>query len=678
MDTENTPAEQPDATDTTAAAPEYIGTATYDPSDNKIRITAYSRLPKELYARVRAAGFIWAPKQEIFVAPMWTPEREDLAIELCGELGDEDKSLVDRAEERAERFDGYSERRAADADSAHKAVSAIADGIPMGQPILVGHHSERRARKDAERIENGMRKAVKMWETSKYWIQRAQGALRHAKYKESPDVRARRIKTLEADRRRQLRNLDSAVAEDLFWNKPDLTHAEALAHAGRSIGEGFTMPRKDGDRPDFNQRPSEYNCLTGAYPNLYAPRTFEEVRAVALKAYPPRIERYTRWIAHYDNRIAYETAMLADQGASHLIAPRPRPTQLPLLNYRIPQVTARRWSKDQVFKQVELTSESYQRINADQRGTLTIDNSHRMRFGFVQIQADGTAARFPRHDLGAWVAVFLTDSKVHPKPTKAAPAPAPEPEAEAEPEIDHVQAVTQGRTIWNSDGTDGPCLICPPPAEPDTVCPDGPACPEPECKAERARRAAPVEDKGAKFAAMKQTLKAGIKVVSAPQLFPTPIELAEKMIQIAEITNSHRILEPSAGTGAILARLPQMQRTGAVAVEINASLAVHLKAEFPSVDVRCADFLQCNSELGTFDRILMNPPFHNGADVLHVRHALNKLKPGGRLVAIVAGGPKQKACLEPLTDLWEELPDGTFAEQGTNVRTVLLVIEKRG
>jgi 16S rRNA G1207 methylase RsmC len=75
---------------------------------------------------------------------------------------------------------------------------------------------------------------------------------------------------------------------------------------------------------------------------------------------------------------------------------------------------------------------------------------------------------------------------------------------------------------------------------------------------------------------------------------------------------------------------------------------------------------------------VMNPPFQNGADVLHVRHALNKLKAGGKLVAIVAGGPKQKACLEPLADFWEELPDGTFSEQGTQVRTVLLVIEKRG
>lgn len=57
--------------------------------------------------------------------------------------------------------------------------------------------SERRARKDAERIENGMRKAVRMWETADYWKSRAAGAIRHAKYKERPDVRARRIKTIE-------------------------------------------------------------------------------------------------------------------------------------------------------------------------------------------------------------------------------------------------------------------------------------------------------------------------------------------------------------------------------------------------------------------------------------------------------------------------------------------------
>lgn len=168
-------------------------TATYSPEDNKLRLHSLTRLDAELYARVRAAGFIYASKQELFVAPMWTPSREDLLIELCGEIGDEDTSLVDRAEQRADRFEDYSEKRADDAERARDYVASIADNIPLGQPILVGHHSERHARRDAAKIENGMRRAVQMWETSKYWTDRAAGAIRHAKYKERPDARVRRI-----------------------------------------------------------------------------------------------------------------------------------------------------------------------------------------------------------------------------------------------------------------------------------------------------------------------------------------------------------------------------------------------------------------------------------------------------------------------------------------------------
>jgi hypothetical protein len=36
---------------------------------------------------------------------MWTPSREDFLIELCGEIGDEDQTLLDRAEERSHAHD---------------------------------------------------------------------------------------------------------------------------------------------------------------------------------------------------------------------------------------------------------------------------------------------------------------------------------------------------------------------------------------------------------------------------------------------------------------------------------------------------------------------------------------------------------------------------------------------
>ncbi len=39
-------------------------TATYSPEDNKLRLYATSRLDSDLYARAKAAGFSWAPRQQ--------------------------------------------------------------------------------------------------------------------------------------------------------------------------------------------------------------------------------------------------------------------------------------------------------------------------------------------------------------------------------------------------------------------------------------------------------------------------------------------------------------------------------------------------------------------------------------------------------------------------------------
>jgi hypothetical protein len=66
---------------------------------------------------------------------MWTPEREDLLIELCGEIDDEDTSLVERAEERADRFVDYKDKRISDAERAHEAVSRIADNIQRSRDV---------------------------------------------------------------------------------------------------------------------------------------------------------------------------------------------------------------------------------------------------------------------------------------------------------------------------------------------------------------------------------------------------------------------------------------------------------------------------------------------------------------------------------------------------------------
>jgi hypothetical protein len=89
---------------------------------------------------------------------MWTPDREDLLIELAGKIEDEDQSLFDRQEERAERFEEYSEKRTAESEQALAAVDSMVSAIPFGQPILVGHHSERSARKHAQRKQKRRRR----------------------------------------------------------------------------------------------------------------------------------------------------------------------------------------------------------------------------------------------------------------------------------------------------------------------------------------------------------------------------------------------------------------------------------------------------------------------------------------------------------------------------------------
>ena len=69
-------------------------------------------------------------------------------------------------------------------------------------------------------------------------------------------------------------------------------------------------------------------------------------------------------------------------------------------------------------------------------------------------------------------------------------------------------------------------------------------------------------------------------------------------------------------------------------------------------------------------------PFENADDIKHIRHALGFLNPGGRLVAICANGPRQRADLMPDAAEWIDLEPGAFAESGTNVNAAICVFTK--
>ena len=127
---------------------------------------------------------------------------------------------------------------------------------------------------------------------------------------------------------------------------------------------------------------------------------------------------------------------------------------------------------------------------------------------------------------------------------------------------------------------------------------------------------------------------AGSKI---PGFFPTPKELVEQLISLAEIKHQDSILEPSAGKGDILDAITTYlngDTSKLSACEVNYKLRELL--ELKGYKLVATDFLSLTSE--KYDKIIMNPPFENGQDIDHVTHALSLLKPGGRLVAIMSEG----------------------------------------
>ncbi len=164
------------------------------------------------------------------------------------------------------------------------------------------------------------------------------------------------------------------------------------------------------------------------------------------------------------------------------------------------------------------------------------------------------------------------------------------------------------------------------------------------------------------------------------QFYETPAELAHRMVMMAQIRQGHRVLEPSAGRGAILKALPQGVHR--LAVELNPAMS-ELYARAHEVHFR--DFLTCNGEIGLFDRVIANPPFRNGQDVEHVRHMYDLVKPGSIIVTITSPAwqyrtdrkhAEFRTWLETLDYDVEQLPEGTFNSSGTNVRSLLVRIRK--
>jgi hypothetical protein len=84
-------------------------------------------------------------------------------------------SYEERQQARAERYRELAEKARQQSNQAHEQSNRLADAIPFGQPILVGHHSETRHRHDIDRIHNGMMKSIELSEKAEYYENKVSG-----------------------------------------------------------------------------------------------------------------------------------------------------------------------------------------------------------------------------------------------------------------------------------------------------------------------------------------------------------------------------------------------------------------------------------------------------------------------------------------------------------------------
>lgn len=228
-----------------------------------------------VYEIVRAHGFRWFPSIRMIGIrgsrdhkPMtWKINAAKTALEAAGhtvtlEVNDGLRSAAEREEAKAEQLEtrqdaleAKASRRAAEGE---QRVSAGWGAFRQmdGQPILVGHYSEKRHRNAIDKAENNLRKGYGLLDEAKEADRRADASRTDQSYRETGPVTERRIAKLEAERRKVERDMAPCMVSGkkvkpegqgktidcrLCWNP--ITLGETVPDHGRRISQAHGEQR---------------------------------------------------------------------------------------------------------------------------------------------------------------------------------------------------------------------------------------------------------------------------------------------------------------------------------------------------------------------------------------------------------------------------------------------------
>lgn len=168
------------------------------------------------------------------------------------------------------------------------------------------------------------------------------------------------------------------------------------------------------------------------------------------------------------------------------------------------------------------------------------------------------------------------------------------------------------------------------------------------------------------------------------QFFATPPEVADWLVMLAGgVHKDEKILEPSAGTGAIIDAIHRSCNDVIVDCYELMPENKEILSKKDNICILGDDFTKC--DVAQYDKIIANPPFSKNQDIRHVRRMYEHLKEGGTVAAIMSCHWKiasEKECadfrkwLEDVGGKIYDIEGGAFQTSGTGIETTAVIITK--
>jgi hypothetical protein len=172
------------------------------------------------------------------------------------------------------------------------------------------------------------------------------------------------------------------------------------------------------------------------------------------------------------------------------------------------------------------------------------------------------------------------------------------------------------------------------------------------------------------------------------QFFATPDDLADYLVELADLKENDWVLEPSAGQGAIIKainrKFPELEVDYFELMDVNRTFLNKIPT---AISMFGKDFLVDvgkNNSTG-WNKIIGNPPFSKNSDISHVLKMYEVLSEGGRLVSLMSTHwefSMEKKCVD--FRIWLNkvnatilpIEKGVFKNSGTNIATNIVLINK--